>query len=149
MAQDEQEEWKEVHAEWKEGLSFLGTNLSGGQVQMGMLDGKPGISPMELILIGLGGCTGMDVASILQKMKQDFHDMRITVRGKRAKDHPKVYTEIDVLFEFWGNQLSPRAVESAIELSEAKYCSVSAMLRNEAKISTRYQIYSIQAENSS
>lgn len=140
------DDWREVSADWQGGLGFIGLNRSGGTAQMGMVDGKPGVSPMELLLLSLAGCTGMDVASILEKMRQKLVNFKITVRGKRAEEHPKIFTEIEVLYELWGDNLDPKAVENAIELSEFKYCSVSAMLGAAASIHTRYLIHPVIQE---
>ena len=135
------DDWREVSAEWVGETAFEGRNLTGGSVQMGSVHGQPGLSPMELILIGVAGCTGMDVVSILGKKRQKFDKFEIKVRGKRAETHPRVYTEIEVTYEFWGEQLDPKMVEQAIHLSEEKYCSVSAMLSAKATISSRYIIH--------
>jgi len=113
---------------------------------MGTVAGEPGVTPMELLLLGLAGCTGMDVASILLKMRQKLVDFKINVRGKRADDHPKIYTEIEVTFELWGDDLDPSAVQAAIELSEVKYCSASAMLRTAAQIRSKYLIHQLTQE---
>ena len=133
-------EWQEVIAEWRGGIAFEGQNEIGGRVQMGNLDGKPGIAPMELLLLSLAGCTGVDVAHILRKKRQPLQDLRVKVRAKRAPQHPKVYTEIEVIYLFWGEGLSTKAIEQAIQLSEEKYCSASAMLRKTASIKSTYQI---------
>lgn len=133
--------WREVAAEWQGELGFTGNSPSGGQVQMGVVDGKPGVTPMEMLLLGVAGCTGMDVASILTKMRQKLTGLKISVRGKRFDEHPKIFTEIEVLYELWGEDLDPKAVENAIELSEVKYCSASAMLRAAAQLRSSYRIY--------
>jgi putative redox protein len=135
--------WREVAAEWQGELGFIGSSPSGGQVQMGMVEGKPGVTPMEMLLLGVAGCTGMDVASILPKMRQKLTGLKISVRGKRADEHPKIFTEIEVLYELWGEDLDPKAVENAIELSEVKYCSASAMLKAAAQIRSSYRIYPV------
>jgi putative redox protein len=135
------DEWKEVIANWKGGSGFVGTNSGGALVQIGTVDGQQGASPMELLLLGLAGCTGVDIASILSKMRQNLVDLRITVRGLRAPEHPRIYTQIEVLYELWGEGLSPKFVEDAIALSENKYCSASAMLSASAEIKTRYVIH--------
>jgi putative redox protein len=83
---------------------------------------------MELLLAGLAGCTGMDIASILTKQRQPFVDLKVQVRGKRASDYPKVFTELEVTYLLWGEGLDPKAVERAIQLSEERYCSVGIML---------------------
>lgn len=135
--------WREIVAEWQGGLAFQGKNPAGAVVQMGSLDGTPGVSPMEMILIGLAGCTGMDVVSILEKKQQDVRGLQIVVRGKRAETHPRVYTEIEVEYRVRGD-VDAVAVERAIALSEEKYCSVSAMLARAVKISTRYSILPVE-----
>lgn len=135
------DDWREVTAEWVGETAFEGRNHSGRNIQMGSVHGQPGMSPMELILIGVAGCTGMDVVSILGKKRQIFDKFEIKVRGKRAETHPRVYTEIEVTYEFWGEKLDPKMVEQAIHLSEDKYCSVSAMLSAKATISSRYVIH--------
>lgn len=135
------EEWKTVTATWIGDTAFLGENLTGGTVQMGNLPEKPGISPMELLLLGVAGCTGVDIVNILKKQRQHLDRLVITVQGKRAETHPKVYREIEIVYELWGKDLSQREVERAIALSEEKYCSASAQMRGTAIIRTRYQLH--------
>jgi putative redox protein len=132
--------WREVIAEWKGETTFIGRNPTGGMVQMGKIDDKPGISPMELLLAGLAGCTGMDIASILTKQRQPFVDLKVRVRGKRASDYPMVFTELEVTYLLWGEGLDLKAVERAIQLSEEKYCSVGLMLDKAAPIRSSYRI---------
>jgi putative redox protein len=133
-------EWKTVSASWKGDLNFVGESADGGTVQLGTVDGKPGIGPMQLVLTGLAGCTGIDVASILQKKRASLTDFKINVRGKRAETPPMVYTDIEVEYVLWGDGLKPKDVEQAIELSEQKYCSVSIMLAKTASIRSSYKI---------
>lgn len=132
--------WREIVAEWKGDTAFLSQNNSGGTVVMGVTDLMIGMSPMELILASLAGCTGSDVVNILKKAQQPLQDLKISVRGKRAQEHPRVYTDILIEFQFLGEGLDPQIIEKAIKLSEEKYCSVSAMLRETAKISFSYQL---------
>jgi putative redox protein len=128
----------EAKVTWKHGFSFDGTAGSGFHVGLGARTetGEPaeGLSPMELILVGLAGCTGMDVISILLKKRQPVQGFEVKVSGERASDHPKVYTEIEVEYVVQGKGVEREAVERAVELSETKYCSVSAMLRKTAII---------------
>jgi putative redox protein len=133
-------DWKEVVAEWRGESTFMGKNDAGGIVQMGTLDGQPGTSPMELLLLGVAGCTGIDVALILEKKRQPLQDLKVRVRGKRADDFPKVYTDIEIEYLFWGKDLNQKAVEQAIELSEEKYCSASVMMSKTATIKSSYRI---------
>ncbi len=135
------EGWTEITANWKGELTFLGQNAEGGTVQMGSLDGKPGVGPMQLLLVALAGCTGMDIVSILHKKRANLTDMRIKVRGRRATDYPMVWTDIEVTYLLWGEDLKPKDVEQAIQLSEEKYCSVGIMLGKSAHITSTYQIY--------
>ena len=99
-----------------------------------------GLSPMEMLLIGLGGCTGMDVISILRKKRQDVTGYRIEVEGVRADSHPRVYTQISIRHIVQGNGLSEEAVRRSIELSETKYCPAFAMLERAATIHSSYEI---------
>lgn len=99
-----------------------------------------GPAPMELLLIGLAGCTGMDVISIMRKKRQPFTDLRVEATAERADEHPKIYTEIHLEFIVKGKGVEPEALERSIELSQTKYCSASAMLEETADISTSYRI---------
>ena len=131
---------REIIAEWQAGGAFIGSNASGGKVQMGATGEQSGISPMELVLAALGGCTGGDVASTLEKKRQPLNALKIRVRGKRSETYPRVYTEIEVQYLLWGDGLDEEAVRQAIALSEEKYCSVNAMLKASVNIRFSYQI---------
>ena len=130
--------WREVSATWKGELNFTGENDKSGTVQMGPEDGR--IGPMQLLLTGLAGCTGIDIISILKKKRVTPTDFKVKVRGKRADKFPMVYTDIEVEYVLWGDNLKVRDVEQAIKLSEQKYCSVSIMLGKTSKISSTYKI---------
>lgn len=132
--------WREVTGEWIGEHAFLGRNKAGGVVQMGTLGEKVALSPMELLLSSLAGCTGSDVVSILLKKRQPLEGLQIKVRGKRVDAYPRIYEVIEVLYLIWGNGIDSSAVEQAIALSEEKYCSVSAMLKGVAEIKTSYRI---------
>ncbi len=99
-----------------------------------------GLTPMELILLGLAGCTGMDVMSILSKQRQPVTGFQVEVSAERAEDHPKVYTKIHIIYVVYGKGVKAKAVERAIELSETQYCSASAMLSKAAEITNSYRI---------
>lgn len=99
-----------------------------------------GINPMALMLTSLGGCTAMDVISILRKKKQDITAFEVHVEGVRADEHPKVYTEIWVKFVVTGKGVDSKAVERAIELSRDKYCGAAATLRHTATMHYDYEI---------
>jgi putative redox protein len=118
---------------WTDNHRFLGQASSGhGVVVDG--DSKTGSSPMELVLIGLCGCTGYDVASILTKKREPFTSIEVRAEGDRAATPPTVYTAIRLVYTVVG-KVSRKAVEDAVRLSEEKYCSVAAMLNKTAKIS--------------
>lgn len=99
-----------------------------------------GIVPMELLLVGLAGCTGMDVISILRKKRQQVTGYEVRVRGERAEDHPMVFTNITVEHVITGHNVSPEAVARAIELSEGKYCGAGAMLGKTANLIHTFRI---------
>ncbi len=100
-----------------------------------------GPRPYDLLLVGLAGCTGMDVISILRKKRQHVTKLWIEVQARRASEHPKVYTEIRIHYHVRGVAIDPAAVERAIELSETTYCSAAATLRASAQMSTSYTVY--------
>jgi len=119
-------------ATWVAEQKFEGTAGSGHKI---IVDGdsKAGNSPMELVLIGLCGCTGYDVASILRKKREPFTSLEVSAEGDRAPDPPTVYKDIRIIYRV-GGKVSRKAVEDAVRLSEEKYCSVAAMLNKTAKI---------------
>jgi putative redox protein len=123
---------------WKHGLSFEGSADSGFTLPLGgsVADGgeNDGFRPLELLLVGLGGCTGMDVISILKKKQQDVTNFEIKVHADRASDHPRVFTKIILEYVVTGHHVDPAAVDRAIELSATKYCSAQAMLGKVAEI---------------
>jgi putative redox protein len=135
------DQWREIEAEWQGGSTFIGRNPTGGTVQMGKLNDRPGVSPMELILVSMAGCTGVDIADILEKKRQPVKALKVKVRGLRREEYPRIFTEIEVTYLVYGDGIDPQAVESAIRLSEEKYCSVSAMLRSAAAIRSTYQLF--------
>ena len=115
-----------------------------------MLDARPevggdgkGPAPMEVLLVSLAACTGMDAASILKKKRVNLKSMTVKVNGEQAPQHPKYFTKIDVQFDFEGFDLKEEDVKRAIELSKDKYCSVSAMLKDKAEISYRWNIVNL------
>lgn len=129
---------------WVDGVSFVGESESGHAV---VLDGPPdaggrniGMRPMEMVLIGMGGCTAFDVVSILQKARQPVRDCRVELRAERADGIPKVFTRIHVHFVVSGHGLKPAQVERAVKLSAEKYCSASIMLGKTAEITHDFEI---------
>ena len=99
-----------------------------------------GIRPKELLLLALAGCTGSDVASILGKMREPLTRFEVHIEADMAEEHPKVYTDIRVIFKLWGDGIKTANIEKAINLSTEKYCAVSAMLKPAVNISESYQI---------
>ena len=126
------------------GMAFSG--VSGKEFSVRMDSGPAvggedsGFRPMQLLLIGLGGCTGMDVLSILRKKRQDVSSFEILLDAQQAEEHPRVFTHIDIKYIIRGQGIRPAAVERAIELSETKYCPAQAMLAKTAVIDHVYEI---------
>ncbi|MCA9931494.1 MAG: OsmC family protein [Anaerolineales bacterium] len=122
-------------------LEFDATMGSGFQFKMSSRPGQESGSPMEMLLAGLVGCTGVDVVSILQKMRQNIDGVDVEITAARAEDYPMVYTDADLIYVVRGKNIDPKAVEKAIELSEEKYCSASIMFRRSGvNIKTSYRI---------
>lgn len=127
-----------------DGMAFLGESGSGHSVVM---DGAPeyggrniGIRPMEMLLIGLGGCTAFDVVQILRRGREQVTDCEIDVTSERAATDPKVFTSIHLKYRVTGRDLAPAKVERAIELSKEKYCSASIMLGATATITHEWSV---------
>jgi putative redox protein len=125
-------------------MSFVGESGSGHSVVM---DSAPeaggrnlGVRPLEMLLLGLGGCTAFDVVSILHKSRQEIIDCEVELEAERATEVPKVFTRIHMHFIVSGRNLDPDKVERAINLSADKYCSASRMLEKSAKISHDFEI---------
>jgi len=121
---------------WKNKMSFEGCADSGFSVPLGTTPevggDNDGFQPMELIAIGIAGCTAMDVISILQKKRQEVTSFKVLVHGERATEHPKVFTHLTIEYVIGGNNLLKEAVERAVELSETKYCPAQAMFKKVA-----------------
>ena len=129
---------------WKGRMSFTGEAESGYTIPLGtdpaVGGDSDGLRPLELLAIGLAGCTAMDVISILQKKRQDVTDFEVKVHAERAAEHPKVFTHILVEYLITGREVEPAAVERAIELSETKYCPAQAMLAKACTIEHKYTL---------
>lgn len=126
------------------GMKFVGSSDSGFEVVM---DADPGVGgddagfrPMELLLVGLCGCTAMDVISILRKKRQDVAGLEVKAHAERSADHPKVFTAITLEYVVRGTAVDPAAVERAIQLSAEKYCPAQAMLAQVAQMDYSYVI---------
>lgn len=128
-------------------MTFVGESGSGHAVVM---DGAPehggrdmGVRPMEMLLLGLGGCTAFDVVSILKKSRQAVTDCEVVIDSDRAEEIPKVFTRIHVHFIISGKGLDPTKVEKAVNLSADKYCSASEMLGKTAKLTHDFEIVAL------
>lgn len=129
---------------WVDGYKFAGTCDSGHSLVLDAAEeagGKDeGARPLELLLVALGACSGMDVISILQKQSQIVRSFEIRVSGTRREDYPKYYTKIQVEYALTGHNLDQAKAKRAVELSEQKYCSVYAMLVVKATITSSIQL---------
>lgn len=123
----------EAKAIWSDKDRFVGEASSGHAIVMDAGAVKTASTPMELVLIGLCGCTASDVVSILRKKREPCTGLEVVAQAERAADHPKVFTQIKLVYRVQG-QVSHKAVEDAVRLSKEKYCSVSAMLEKTARI---------------
>jgi len=132
---------------WDRGLTFSGSADTGFDVPLGaersVGGDEDGFRPLELMLVSLGGCTAMDVMSILTKKRQDVTGFHVQVDAERAEEHPRVFTAITVRYTVRGRNIDPAAVERAIELSETRYCPAQAMLVKAVPIQ---HVYTIEEE---
>jgi putative redox protein len=133
-----------ARVKWIEGVAMLGESGSGHGLVM---DGPPdlggrnlGVRPMEMLLLGMGGCTQFDVLLILRRARQDVTDCVVELEAERAESDPKVFTRIHAHFIITGRDLSRRHVERAIQLSAEKYCSASIMLGASAEVTHDFEI---------
>ena len=133
-----------ISVNWVDGMLMVGKSHSGHSITM---DGPSeiggenlGVRPMEMLLLGVAGCTMIDVVTTLSKMRQDLSHLKTKVNAERADDHPKVFTEIHIQFELKGKDLDSKKVEKAISLSAEKYCSASIMLGKTATITHDFEI---------
>lgn len=126
---------------WNGGLTFTGSSDSGFQIPLDTIPALGGseesLRPLQLFAIGLVGCTGMDVISILQKKRQEITAFEVSAQIQRAEDHPKVFTKILLEYKVTGKNLDLKAIERAVELSETRYCPAQAMLEKTAEISSK------------
>lgn len=130
----------EAKVTWVEERRFIGKASSGHAIVVDGSAEKQGPSPMELLLIGMAGCTAYDVIGILQKKRQTVTSLEVNASAERADEPPRVYTAIDVEYLVRGRNINPKAVEDAIRLSKETYCSASIMLGKTARITTSYRI---------
>lgn len=128
---------------WQGGLRFEAQSGSGHKVVLDAVS-RPehaGPSPMELFLIGVAGCTAMDVAAILEKMRQPLTGLEVEIVGSRAETHPKYFTAVSLVYHLWGEGLVLEKVQRAVELSHQTYCSALASLRPDCQVESRIEIH--------
>ena len=123
----------EARAIWTDKDRFVADATSGHALVMDASEVKTASTPIELVLIGLCGCTATDVVSILRKKRQPLIGLEVVAHAERAEEHPRVYTHIKLVYRVRGS-VTHKAVEDAVRLSKEKYCSVSAMLEKTARI---------------
>jgi len=137
-------ETKKVYLKQIKGLSLAARGESKHWVTMDGPEHLGGsdaaVRPKELLLMSLAGCTGSDVVSILQKKRVNLTDFEINITAQQTEEHPKVFTDIDLEYVFYGKDLKEKDVERAIELSTNTYCGVSAMLKKAINIKHTYHI---------
>jgi putative redox protein len=125
-------------------MQFVGAGWSGTGVLMDAArdfgGDERGARPFELLLVGLAGCTGMDVVSLLRKMRVDFTELELEIEAEKSEEHPHVFTDINLVYIVTGRDIDEDKVKRAIELSQDKYCSVSAMLRKACPVNWTYRI---------
>ena len=133
-----------ISVNWVGGLLMVGKSDSGHTITM---DGPPesggenlGVRPMEMLLLGVAGCTMIDVVTTLKKMRQDLSHLETKINAERATDHPKVFTNIHIQFILKGQNLDEKKVDKAITLSAEKYCSASIMLGETATITHDFEV---------
>jgi len=122
---------------WTNGMQFIARAGNGPGVVLDSNEGGSGPSPMEMVLIGIAGCSAIDVIMIMEKKRAQVTGFQVNIAGERAEEYPKRYTDIHIEFVLHGKGLKPKAVEQAIQLSETKYCGAMASLNADFKTSYR------------
>jgi putative redox protein len=134
----------QVALDWKTGLSFAGSAPSGYKLDISadadIGGAEDGLRPMELLALGLGACTGIDVISILQKKRQEVSGLQVRVNTTKAEEHPRVWTHVVIEYIVTGKAIDPAAVERAMQLSYEKYCPAQNMLKKAVTIEHKYEI---------
>jgi putative redox protein len=127
----------QAHLKWTDGLQFVARAGQGPALVLDSSDGASGASPMQLVLIGVAGCTAIDVIVILKKKRQHVSRFEVMISAEQAEENPRRYTKIAIEYVLHGKAIKPKAVEQAIALSEEKYCSAMASLNADFEHSYR------------
>jgi putative redox protein len=134
----------QTQVKWNGKLGFVGITGSNHAVVMDVSKENGGdgaaASPMEMVLLGLAGCSGIDVALIVEKKRLNVRDFEIFIKAERADEHPQVFNKVDMTFSFEGDGLSRKGLEDAVRLSLDKYCSVAGMVNKTAEINWTVEI---------
>lgn len=132
-----------VLVKWKDGMAFEAA-VDGHNILVDAKEGNGGANqgprPKPLMMVSLAGCTGMDVVSILKKMRVELEDFEIHIEGDLTEEHPKHFSGMHIIYEFWGKDLSPEKIKKAVELSQDRYCGVSASYRKAMEITYEIKI---------
>jgi len=133
-----------VKVNWEGNMKFVGEDETGQTVSMDASEvyggAGQGVRPMEMMLMALGGCTGIELAHIIKKMRIQFDSLNIEVKGERSGDHPKIFKAIEVVYKFTGPDLPPTKVYRALKLTDETYCSVSNMLNKAAYMQYSFEL---------
>jgi putative redox protein len=118
----------QAHLKWTDGLQFVARSGQSPAVIIDSSDGGSGVSPMQMVLLGVAGCTAIDVIMIMKKKRANIRRFEVNVTGDMAESYPKRYTHIHIEYVLYGSDIKPKGVEQAIELSEKKFCSAMASM---------------------
>jgi putative redox protein len=134
-----------VTTHWKGGMQFESDNPSGKTIIMDTdvagSDVRFGLSPKAMMLSSLAGCTGLDIVSVLEKMKVNDYDLKMVIEGELTDEHPKYYDAVTIDYHFYGDNLNEKKINKAVDLSVEKYCGVMEMFRRFATIKTNIYIH--------
>lgn len=133
----------QARVKWVEGLTFIGESASGHQIIMDGNAGDKAPSPMEVLLMSAGGCSAIDVVSILQKGRHDVADCQVRLTSERRQEAPRLFTAINLHFIVTGKALTEQAVSRAVSLSADKYCSVALMLGASVTITHSHEVMTL------
>ena len=137
---------QEINLSWKKGMAFQ-TELYGHKITVDVDKANGGQDlgprPKALMLVALAGCTGMDIVSILEKMRVNLVDLNVKVEGEVTEEHPKHFTSMHIIYEFWGKDLPLEKLEKAVSLSDEKYCGVSATLKKGIPVTHEIVVHAV------